>query len=97
MDYYVSFGLRNSAPRIFVVGRLIDGYLTLIAKDTNLTAKNFQLVAAVLPKSARHCDDNLYRAMDIYLKVCKLFAICSCTYSPVLAFMLIVVLAHILA
>ncbi|KAJ0079772.1 hypothetical protein Patl1_22691 [Pistacia atlantica] len=68
VDCYVSFVLRNPAPRIFVVGRLIDGYLTLIAKDNNFTAKNFQLLAEALPKSARHCDDNLYRAIDIYLK-----------------------------
>lgn len=69
VEHYVSFVLRNPAPRIFVVGRLVDGYLTLIARDKNLTAKSFQLLAEALPKSARHCDDNLYRAMDIYLKV----------------------------
>lgn len=66
--YYVSFVLRNQSPRIFVVGRLVDGYLTLIARDKNLAAKRFQLLAEALPKSARVCDDNLYRAMDIYLE-----------------------------
>lgn len=69
VECYVSFVLRNPAPRIFVVGRLVDGYLTLIARDKNLAAKRFQLLAEALPKSARVCDDNLYRAMDIYLKV----------------------------
>lgn len=69
VEHYVSFVLRNPAPRIFVVGRLVDGYLTLIARDKNLTPKRFQLLAEALPKSARLCDDNLYRAMDIYLKV----------------------------
>ncbi|KAL9450526.1 hypothetical protein AB3S75_012290 [Citrus x aurantiifolia] len=68
VECYVSFVLRNPAPRIFVVGRLVDGYLTLIARDKNLAAKRFQLLAEALPKSARVCDDNLYRAMDIYLK-----------------------------
>ncbi|KAH7574542.1 hypothetical protein JRO89_XS03G0309500 [Xanthoceras sorbifolium] len=68
VECYVSSVLRVPAPRIYVVGRLVDGYLTLVAWDKNLKAKSFQLLAQALPKTARHCDNNLYGAMDIYLK-----------------------------
>ncbi|XP_048432878.1 root phototropism protein 3-like [Pyrus x bretschneideri] len=66
---YVSIVLSSPTPKRFAVGRLIDGYLTLVAKDENLKVKNFQSLAEALPKDARFCDDNLYRAIDMYLKV----------------------------
>ncbi|KAF5740074.1 root phototropism protein 3-like [Tripterygium wilfordii] len=68
VEAYVSFVLRDPAPRAFSVGRLIDGFLTQIARDKKLTAESFQSLAEALPKSARYCNDNLYRAMDMYLK-----------------------------
>ncbi|KAK4851116.1 hypothetical protein QYF36_012528 [Acer negundo] len=68
VERYVSSVLRDPAPGIFVVGRLVDGYLTLLARDKHFKANSFQLLAQALPKTARHCDDNLYQAMDIYFK-----------------------------
>ncbi|XP_050383172.1 root phototropism protein 3-like [Argentina anserina] len=65
---YVSIVSRSITPKMFAVGRLVDGYLTLVAKDENLKMSNFRLLVEALPKEARFCDDNLYRAIDMYLK-----------------------------
>lgn len=69
---YVSIVSKSPTPKIFAVGRLVDGYLTLVARDENLKVNNFQSLVAALPKEARFCDDNLYRAIDMYLKVYSL-------------------------
>lgn len=69
---YVSIVSKIPTPRIFSVGRLVDGYLTLVARDENLRVNNFQSLVAALPKEARFCDNNLYRAIDMYLKVYSL-------------------------
>lgn len=50
------------------VARLVDSYLTEIARDRNLSLTKFQVLAEALPDSARTCDDGLYRAIDSYLK-----------------------------
>ncbi|XP_047158146.1 root phototropism protein 3-like [Vigna umbellata] len=50
------------------VGRLVDGYLMQVARDENLTMESFKSIVEALPQNARHCDDNLYRAIDMYLK-----------------------------
>ncbi|PKA56129.1 Root phototropism protein 3 [Apostasia shenzhenica] len=50
------------------VARLIDSYLTEVARDRNLSLTKFQVLAEALPDSARSCDDGLYRAVDSYLK-----------------------------
>ncbi|XP_019187877.1 PREDICTED: root phototropism protein 3-like [Ipomoea nil] len=50
------------------VAKLVDEYLVLVARDESLTAKKFQMLIQVLPKEARNCDDNLYTAIDMYLK-----------------------------
>lgn len=68
---YVSSMLLYPTQRIYIVGKLVDGYLAMIARDEKLSIKQFQLLTEALPKDARYCDDNLYRAMDIYLKVRK--------------------------
>jgi NPH3 family len=52
------------------VARLIDGYLAEIAPDINLKPPKFQTLAGMVPDYARPLDDGLYRAIDIYLKVC---------------------------
>ncbi|KAK9919774.1 hypothetical protein M0R45_028352 [Rubus argutus] len=65
---YVSIVSKIPTPRIFAVGRLVDGYLTLVARDENLRVNNFRSLVAALPKEARFCDNNLYRAIDMYLK-----------------------------
>lgn len=58
-------GATNAKMR---VARLVDSYLTEIAKDRNLSLTKFQVLAEALPESARTCDDGLYRAIDSYLK-----------------------------
>ncbi|KAK9291466.1 hypothetical protein L1049_019414 [Liquidambar formosana] len=68
VESYVSFILSTPSSRIFVVGRLVDGYHTLLARDENLKGKSFQALAEAWPKNARYCHDNLYRAIDMYLK-----------------------------
>lgn len=51
------------------VSKLLDNYLAEVARDPNLSVTKFQVLAELLPESARICDDGLYRAIDIYLKV----------------------------
>ncbi|GAB4853233.1 26S proteasome regulatory subunit 6B [Ancistrocladus abbreviatus] len=50
------------------VARLVDRYLTEVARDQNLSLTKFQVLAEALPEPARTCDDGLYRAIDSYLK-----------------------------
>jgi hypothetical protein len=52
------------------VSKLLDSYLTEVAKDPNLSITKFQVLAEALPEKARTCDDGLYGAIDTYLKVC---------------------------
>ncbi|XP_068655281.1 BTB/POZ domain-containing protein At1g30440-like isoform X2 [Aristolochia californica] len=60
-------GLSSLTP-IMMVAKLIDGYLAEVAPDVNLKLPKFQSLAAAAPDYARPLDDNLYRAIDIYLK-----------------------------
>jgi NPH3 family len=57
------------------VASLIDSYLAEIAPDANLSLAKFIAVADTLPGYARVTDDGLYRAVDIYLKVCSDFQV----------------------
>ncbi|KAJ0040604.1 hypothetical protein Pint_28179 [Pistacia integerrima] len=56
------------SPPLMLVGKLIDGYLSEIASDTNLKPDKFYNLAISLPDQARLFDDGLYRAVDVYLK-----------------------------
>ena len=70
VEAYVAFAASNVIrPKILAVGRLVDGYLVIIARDENVSVESFTSLAQALPKDARYCDDNLYRATDMYLKV----------------------------
>ncbi|MFS7976865.1 putative NPH3 domain-containing protein [Helianthus anomalus] len=51
-----------------LVGKLIDGYLSEIALDSNLKPVKFLELAFALPEQARVYDDGLYRAVDVYIK-----------------------------
>ncbi|GER56013.1 phototropic-responsive NPH3 family protein [Striga asiatica] len=51
------------------VGRLVDGYLREIAKDEGLSLSKFVSVAEAVPEWARLEHDDLYMAIDTYLKV----------------------------
>lgn len=66
---YVCGMLSNSAAKVRTVGRLVDGYLSQVARDQKLKVECFKLLIEALPQNARECDDNLYRAIDMYLKV----------------------------
>ncbi|EPS72450.1 hypothetical protein M569_02301, partial [Genlisea aurea] len=65
-DEQSSGGGRSAA--LMLVGKLIDGYLSEIASDANLKPEKFYDLAVSLPDHARHFDDGLYRAVDVYLK-----------------------------
>lgn len=51
------------------VAKLVDGYLQEIARDVNLPLSKFITIAEAIPDFARLDHDDLYRAIDIYLKV----------------------------
>ncbi|PHU10094.1 Increased DNA methylation 2 [Capsicum chinense] len=68
VEGYVSLASNNPKSRMFVVGRLVDEYLALIARDENLVSRSSDSLVNALPKEARFCDDNLYRYIDMYLK-----------------------------
>ncbi|PHT61273.1 hypothetical protein T459_34880 [Capsicum annuum] len=68
VEAYVSLASNNPKSRMFVVGRLVDEYLALIARDESLVSRSLDTLVNALPKEARFCDDNLYRYIDMYLK-----------------------------
>ncbi|XP_014523987.1 BTB/POZ domain-containing protein At1g67900 [Vigna radiata var. radiata] len=50
------------------VAKLVDRYLQEVARDVNLPLSKFIALAETIPDFARHDHDDLYRAIDIYLK-----------------------------
>lgn len=50
------------------VGKLIDSYLQVISKDVNMPASTVVSLAECLPDIARPLHDELYKAINIYLK-----------------------------
>ncbi|KAF8086519.1 hypothetical protein N665_0622s0012 [Sinapis alba] len=50
------------------VTRTVDSYLAEIASYGELTISKFNAIANLVPKSSRKSDDDLYRAIDIFLK-----------------------------
>ncbi|KAG0456847.1 hypothetical protein HPP92_024635 [Vanilla planifolia] len=57
-----------SDSRKIAVGKLVDGYLAEIAKDSNLPISKFIELANMVPGEARTVHDGLYHAIDLYLK-----------------------------
>lgn len=55
------------------VAKTVDAYLGEIATFGDLTIAKFNGIAILVPKGARKVDDDLYRAVDIYLKVINPF------------------------
>ncbi|XP_073059243.1 BTB/POZ domain-containing protein At1g67900-like [Primulina eburnea] len=51
------------------VGKLVDKYLQEIARDKNLPMSKFISLAEAIPDFSRLAHDDLYKAIDIYLKV----------------------------
>ncbi|PSR86246.1 Root phototropism protein [Actinidia chinensis var. chinensis] len=50
------------------VAKTVDAYLGEIANYSELSISKFNGIANLVPKAARKVDDDLYRAIDIYLK-----------------------------
>ncbi|KAI4328156.1 hypothetical protein L6164_020536 [Bauhinia variegata] len=50
------------------VAKLVDRYLQEVARDVNLSLSKFIALAETIPDFARQDHDDLYRAIDIYLK-----------------------------
>ncbi|KAK7300786.1 hypothetical protein RJT34_11637 [Clitoria ternatea] len=50
------------------VAKTVSSYLGEIASYGELTISKFNGIAVLIPKGARKLDDDLYRAVDIYLK-----------------------------
>ncbi len=57
----------NPLQKIFAIGRFIDAYLMRVARNENLSAESFQSLAKAMPKDAQYCENNVYRAIDIYI------------------------------
>nr|CAB3487383.1 unnamed protein product [Digitaria exilis] len=51
------------------IGRLVDGFLMEVAKDPNLPLDKLTAIAEAVPDCARPVHDDLYRAVDTYLRV----------------------------
>ncbi|XP_057442115.1 root phototropism protein 2-like isoform X2 [Lotus japonicus] len=51
------------------IAKTVDAYLAEIAAYGELAISKFNGIAVLVPKGARKLDDDLYRAVDIYLKV----------------------------
>ena len=71
LDYFLMHEQQQQQQKIGKtnVSKLLDNYLAEIARDPNLSITKFQVLAESMPENARSCDDGLYRAIDIYLKV----------------------------
>ncbi|OVA04344.1 BTB/POZ-like [Macleaya cordata] len=71
MDMSYDFDSPGSPKQssILKVSKLLDNYLAEIALDSNLTPSKFIALAELLPDHARIVSDELYRAVDIFLKV----------------------------
>ena len=54
------FLLFQANLHLFSIGKLVHGYLSLVARDENLSVKSLQSLAEAFPKDAWYCDDKLY-------------------------------------
>lgn len=55
------------------VAKLVDRYLQEVARDVNLPLSKFSSIAESVPEFARLDHDDLYKAIDIYLKVTQIW------------------------
>ncbi|KAG8385908.1 hypothetical protein BUALT_Bualt03G0094000 [Buddleja alternifolia] len=58
----------QSLRSVCKIGKLIDSYLQMISKDANIPVQKFASLAETLPGIARPQHDDLYKAINIYLK-----------------------------
>ncbi|PWZ52881.1 hypothetical protein Zm00014a_021206, partial [Zea mays] len=57
-----------TSSKLAAVAKLVDGYLSEIAKDPCLPLETFVALAESMPPLSRPVHDALYRAIDVYLK-----------------------------
>lgn len=57
------------SPTMHRVAKTVDAYLGEIAAYSDLSISKFNGIANLVPKGSRKVEDDLYRAIDIYLKV----------------------------
>ncbi|KAL3517943.1 hypothetical protein ACH5RR_020532 [Cinchona calisaya] len=57
-----------SSTAMLRVAKTVDAYLSEIASFSELSISKFNGIAILVPKTARKVDDDIYRAVDIYLK-----------------------------
>ena len=50
VESHVYFLSSKPAPKIFAIGSYIDGYLMLVARDENLSARSFQSLVEAMTK-----------------------------------------------
>jgi len=60
---------RHLLKSIRKVGKLIDSYLQVVARDENMPVSKFVSLAETVPAIGRLEHDDLYQAINIYLKV----------------------------
>ncbi|KAG5059597.1 hypothetical protein JHK87_000626 [Glycine soja] len=60
---------RHLIKSIRSVGKLIDSYLQVVARDDNMPVSKFVSLAETVPAIVRLEHDDLYQAINIYLKV----------------------------
>ena len=60
---------RHLIKSIRSVGKLIDSYLQVVARDDNMPVSKFVSLAETVPAIGRLGHDDLYQAINIYLKV----------------------------
>ncbi|CAL4898250.1 unnamed protein product [Urochloa decumbens] len=58
----------SGSSKLAVVAKLVDGYLSEIARDPSLPLEKFIALAESVPPASRLVHDALYRAIDVYLK-----------------------------
>lgn len=60
---------RQSMRSMCKIGKLIDSYLQVVAKDASIPVQKVASLAETLPGMARPDHNDLYKAINIYLKV----------------------------
>ncbi|CAJ1970781.1 unnamed protein product [Sphenostylis stenocarpa] len=67
-DAGVNFN-QHFSPAMQRVAKTVDAYLAEIAAYSELSISKFNGISILIPNGARKSNDDLYRAVDIYLKV----------------------------
>ncbi|KAF3327182.1 BTB/POZ domain-containing protein [Carex littledalei] len=58
----------EKVPSNTAIAKLLDRYLAYVAADASLNMEMFMSLAAVVPRNARPCHDDLYRAINSFME-----------------------------